>query len=177
MSTHLGQIPQNHVVLELIGGLKGGYGPNNLDWVRNLPDGTRENGTGPGGQFRVPIGSMLVITDVDWQYESTASQPGTMQIFRLFVVSLASTGPGFDPGLRVFESAVVLGPFSNGGASVAMTAGFVVSSNARIGVDVFPGPEGPPGGIQHAILRGYVTPSQPSLWCRLFGCPPVATGA
>src|SRR5262249_6851620 len=61
---------------------------------------TRENGSGQGGQFRVPFGSWLVIADVDWQYETTASPPGTMQIFRLFVVPLASTGPT-DPGLRV----------------------------------------------------------------------------
>ena len=174
MSTHLGQNPQDHVVLELVGGVLGGYGNAQLDWYRTLPNGTREIGAGPGGQFRVPLGSWLVITDVDWQYETTASPPSTMQIFRLFVVPLASTGPS-DPGLRVFESAVVLGPLSSGGASVAMTAGFVVSPDARIGVDVFPGPEGPPGGIQHAIIRGYVI--LPSLWCRLFGCPPVATAA
>jgi hypothetical protein len=155
MSTHLGQSPQNQVVLELVGGINGGYGIHKLDWVRNLPNGTRENGTGPGGQFRVPTGAVLVITDVDWQYNDTASPPGTMQIFRLFVQSLGA-GPG-DDGLRVFESAIVLGPLSSGGASIAMTAGFVVSSDARIGVDVFPGPEGPPSGLQHAILRGYVT--------------------
>ena len=94
-----------------------------------LADGSYEAGTGQGGQFRVPEGSALVITDVDWQY-ANESKPGTMQVFRLFTAPLASDNA---TGSRVFESAIVLGPDRSGGASVAMTAGFVVSSKARIG--------------------------------------------
>jgi hypothetical protein len=37
-----------------------------------------------------------------------------------------------------------------------MTSGFVVSSKARICPDVFPGPHGPPSGLQHLIVRGYL---------------------
>jgi hypothetical protein len=153
MVSHLGQKIDDHVVLELIGGVKGGYGPQQHDWVRCMPDGTRAQGTGPGGQFRVPKGSALVITDVDWQY-NLSSGPGVMQVFRLFVVPLDDDSPS--AGNRVFESAVVLGTQGSGGASVSMTTGFVVSSKARLGVDVTPGPLGPPGGLQHAILRGYL---------------------
>jgi hypothetical protein len=151
MSSHLGQSVVDHVVLSLVGGVKGGYGPSKLDWMRIFADGSH------GGQFRVPKGAALVVTDVDWHY-AHESAPGMMQVFRLFIAPL-SPGPGEgETGYRVFESAVVLGPDRSGGASVAMTAGFVVSSKARIGVDVLPGPLGPPGGVQHSILRGYLTP-------------------
>ena len=152
--SHLGQSVTAHVILELVHGYLGGYGPGNFDWIRILADGSRESGTGPGGQFRVPDGFALVITDVDWQY-ADASSPGTMQVLRLFVTPLKGNDL---TGSRVFESAVVLGPDRSNGAAVAMTTGFVVSSDARIGIDVFPGPIGPPGGIQHAILRGYLVP-------------------
>lgn len=161
MASHLGQEIGDHVVLELISGVNGGYGPQQYDWVRNMPDGSQEQGTGPGGQFRVPTGWALVITDVDWQYD-VAAGAGTMQVFRLFVLSTAD-----DPdvgGRRVFDSAIVLGPEGSGGASVAMTTGIVVSDAARLGVDVVPGAGGP-GALQHAILRGYListTPPEPT---------------
>ena len=151
MSSYMGQRVADHVILALVRGITGGYGPANLDYVRILADGSREAGTGPGGQFRVPNGSALVITDVDWQYANEFA-PGMMQVFRLFIAPLAGDDK---TGSRVFESAVVLGPDRSNGASVAMTAGFVVSSNARIGIDIFPGP---PDGVQHAILRGYLIP-------------------
>jgi hypothetical protein len=41
-----------------------------------------------------------------------------------------------------------------------MTSGFVVSSKARICPTVFPGPLGPPSGLQHLIARGYLIPGK-----------------
>jgi hypothetical protein len=152
VTTHLGQNPLDHVVLEIVGGMNGGYGPEKLDFVRNGPDGTRVSAPSPGS-FRVPVGKLLVITDVDWQYAH--GTPGDMQIFRLFADPLSSSSPP-GSGLRVFESAIVLGPQGSGGASIAMTSGFTISSKARIGADVFPGPTGL-GGLQHVLLRGYLT--------------------
>ena len=147
MSTHLGQPPENHVVLESLIFPEGW-----VDWERNFPDGTHSG-------YRVPVGMMLVITDVDWHYES--SEPGSTQTFRLFLVAT-----GRDPVLEsilpahqsiVFESPVVTGPLGSGGASVAMTTGFVVSSTARIRCDVYPSR----AGLQHVNLRGYLTPESP----------------
>ena len=152
MTSHLGQNPLDHVVLEIVMGMNGGYGPEKIDFVRNTADGTRAPAASPGA-FRVPTGKVLVITDVDWQYAH--GNPGDMQIFRLFADPLSSTtSPSH--GLRVFESAIVLGPQGSGGASIAATSGFAISSKARIGVDMFPGPLAQ-GGLQHCLLRGYLT--------------------
>jgi hypothetical protein len=151
MPSHLGQPPSEHVVLELIGGAAGGFGPGNLDFKRNLA-----NGVSAPGVFRVPSGRFLVVTDVDWQYvhPQGAAGAGEIQIFRLFVHNLSQPQA---TALRVFESTITLSSRGKGGISESMTSGFVVSPAARIGVDVFPGPQGPPFGLQHAILRGYLT--------------------
>jgi hypothetical protein len=155
MPTHLDQLPANHVVLELVGGMNGGFGPTNLDFVRILSDGHHAPAASPGS-FRVPNGKYLVVTDVDWQYvhPQGATGAGKIQILRLFLHNLA------DPqgsAARVFESTVLLSSQGQGGISESMTTGFVVTTGTRIGIDVFPGPLGPPSGLQHAILRGYLT--------------------
>ncbi len=147
--THVGQRFGEHVTLEVVGGATGGCGAAQRDFVRNLPDGTRT-----GGFFRVPDGKVLVVTDVDWQYVHPSGAAGAdkLQIMRLFIQSLVNPSDE----LRAFESAIVLSSEGEGGASEAMQSGFVVSSAARLCPDVFPGPEGPPSGLQHLILRGYL---------------------
>lgn len=142
-----------HVVLEVVGGINGGCGPGKMDFIRNLSDGT--NQSGPGGLgWRVPAGRALVVTDVDWQYvhPQGAADAGKIQVLRLFIESLASPGDSF----RAFESTITLSPQGQGGISEAATSGFVVTSKARICPNVFPGPQGPPFGLQHLILRGYL---------------------
>jgi hypothetical protein len=151
MVSHLGQNPWEHVMLEIVMGMTGGYGPLAIEFVRTTADGVKAPGPPPGG-LRVPSRKLLVITDVDWQYAN--GNAGQMQVLRLFLDPLA--GPTAGLGERVFESAVVLGPKGEAGRSEAMTAGFTVSSKARIGVDVVPGPTGP-GKLQHLLLRGYLT--------------------
>jgi hypothetical protein len=153
MATHLGQVATDHIVLELVGGMNGGCGPGRLDFVRVLPDGNIQSGPGGLG-YRIPRRRFLVITDVDWQYvhPTHAAAAGTIEILRLFIENLGN------PSLsrRAFESTVTLSSRGEGGISESMTSGFVVSSAARICPDLFPGPEGPPFGLQHLILRGYL---------------------
>ena len=140
--SHLGQPAANHVTLEVVAGSISGCGPpDQFDFVRNLPDGNRASGF-----FRVPVGQALIITDVDWQYNGGAA--GDVQTLRLLVENLAN--PGIP--LRMFESTIVLNAAGRGGASVSMTAGFVVSDQARICPDVSPGG----GQINHILLRGYL---------------------
>jgi len=150
--THLGQSSGSHVVLEVAGGVLSGCGPEFLDFYRVLPDGNREGSPGGTG-WRIPTGKVLVITDVDWQYIHPDAKPGQIQVLRLNIENLADD---FIQS-RAFESTVVLSNIAEGGASESMTSGFVVSSKARICPDVTPGPQGPPYGLQHLILRGYLT--------------------
>jgi hypothetical protein len=141
-----------HVVLEVVGGLNGGCGPAKLDFVRVLPDG---NATGTSGLgWRVPAGQALVITDVDWEYvhPQGAAFAGRIEVLRLSIENLANPSQT----RRAFESTITLSSKGEGGISEARTSGFVVSSKARICPDIFPGPLGPPSGLQHLILRGYL---------------------
>ena len=151
--THMGQRVSEHVTLEVVGGMNGGCGPAKLDFLRVLPDGSFESGAGGLG-YRVPEGKLLVITDVDWQYvhPNPGSAAGKIQVLRLFIENLS------DPSKsrRAFESTLTLSSEGEGGISENMTSGFIVSSAARICPDVFPGPQGPPSGLQHLILRGYL---------------------
>lgn len=64
MPSHLGQLISDHVTLELVGGINGGYGNERLGWVRVLANGTTQGGPG-GGNFVVPDRHFLVITDLD----------------------------------------------------------------------------------------------------------------
>jgi hypothetical protein len=142
-----------YVVLEAFGSADENGDPI-IDFVRQLKDGGSD--AGPGGvAWRVPQGQALVVTDVDWQYvhPNGAQGAGDMQIMRLFVDSFDLNTGG---SARQFESAIILSANGEGGACVSMTSGFVVSSKAKIRPDVTPGPNGPPGGIQHIILRGFL---------------------
>ena len=142
-----------HVVLEVVGGLNGGYGPAKLDFIRVLPDGSSQSGAGGLG-WRVPAGQALVVTDVDWQYvhPQAAAYGDKIEVLRLFLENLSAPGNS----RRAFESTITLSSKGEGGASECMRTGFVVSSKARIGVDISPGPTGPPSGLQHLLLRGYL---------------------
>ena len=142
-----------HVVLEVVGGMNGGCGASLFDFVRVLPDGTSQ--IGPGGLgWRVPAGDVLVVTDVDWEYvhPQGAAAAGKIEVLRLIIENLANP----DVSRRAFESTITLSSQGQGGISEAMNSGFVVSPAARICPDIFPGPQGPPFGLQHLILRGYL---------------------
>ena len=137
------------VVLEGVGVGPTASGLAPIDFIRHLPDGT--NDILAGSFWRVPKKSVLVVKEVDWQYDYAAAA-GTLQILRLFVYNLTTPATQF----RAFESAIVLSPTGAGGGTFSMTNGFPVSPAAWIGVDMMPGPIGPPSGLQHLILRGFL---------------------
>jgi hypothetical protein len=143
--THMGQPPANHVTLEAYGGVGGA-----LLFVRTLPDGNVDGGSGTQG-WRIPSNDMLVVTDVDWQYVHPEGPLayGLRQTLRLFIENLAE--PEYTR--RVFESTITLSTQGQGGISEGMTSGFVISSAAKLTVDVYPGPT---GGLQHLLVRGYL---------------------
>lgn len=150
--THLGQPASNSVTLEVLS-VSGSIclsGPSlsflDLAFQRNLPDGSSVY------PFVIPSGDVLVVTDMDWQWNS--GTPGTRQTLRLFLVN--TTTPIVSN--RVFESTVELNSFGGGGTSEAATAGFVVSPAATICVS--PDPVG--GVLNHLILRGYLAPIRPA---------------
>jgi hypothetical protein len=117
VNTHTGQPPSRHVMLEQAG-VSGGR-----DWFRIGPDGMPVDGL----PFRVPVGQMLVVTDVDWRaFDGTR---GSAQTLRLFLRPLDD--PEQD-GKSVFEPTIILNNSGEGGKSEAMTTGFVVSSNGFI---------------------------------------------
>jgi hypothetical protein len=141
------------VVLEVVGGMNGGCGSAKLDFVRILADGNAQSGPAGLG-WRVPVGQALVITDVDWQYvhPQGAAAAGRIETLRLFIENLATPSRA----RRAFESTITLSSHGEGGISEAMTSGFAISSKARVCPDISPGPLGPPSGLQHLILRGYL---------------------
>ena len=148
MATHLGQVVSNHITLELVGGIKGGYGPEQLGWVRILPDGNVESGPG-GGNYVVPARKRLVITDLDWQYnDHGTTNVGVAVTLRLFVV-------GEEPsGQRLMESTVVLSSAGIGGTVTSWTSGGVFGPGTRIGIDTVPLPTA--NRLQHAMVHGYL---------------------
>jgi hypothetical protein len=151
--SHLGQPALNHVVLEVVAEVRGGYGAGQFEFIRLMPDGNSVQ-----QPFRVPQDQLLIITEVDWQYShpNHEAAAGQIEILRLLLQPLPS---GQSPGVCVFESPATLGNKGEGGTSQSMTTGFVVSPHARICPEVIPGPTGPQFGLKHIILRGYVLPT------------------
>ena len=85
---HMGVLPSDHVVLESITGPLDGCGSGGFEFHRILPDGSAANGF-----FRVPARKVLVVTDVDWQYQNTTAEgPGSLQTLRLFIGKVADPG-------------------------------------------------------------------------------------
>ncbi|MBD3392244.1 MAG: hypothetical protein GF418_09270 [Chitinivibrionales bacterium] len=154
--THIGRSAEEHVTLGLVRGMAEGCGRPLYDFVRILPDGSSLKG-GDGLGYRIPADRNLIVTDVDWQYThpKRAEAAGKTQVLRLFVQNRSDR----TEQARVFESTVTLSSQGEGGASERMTTGFVISSAARICPEVVPGPDGPPSGLLHMILRGYFIPA------------------
>jgi hypothetical protein len=147
-NTHLGQTAGHSVTLEVFapGIFCSRAGPfNSLSFQRNLANGTDTAFPGP------PAGQVLVVTDVDWQYNS--GTPNSKQTLRLFLVN--NTDPRLS--FRALESTIQLNGSGAGGTSEAATSGFVQSSTATICVDEWPGG----GNLEHLLLRGYLAPDLP----------------
>jgi hypothetical protein len=150
--THMGQPPSSHVTLENVGGIPGFCG--GVDFARVLPDGTS------AGIFRVPAGQVLVVTDVDWEYAHPQGKDakGTIQVLTLSIQNIPPAGENDPEPIKAFQSTITLNFQGQGGTSEHMTSGFVVSSSARICLDVHSGPASTPSGLQSLLVRGYLTP-------------------
>ena len=151
-ASHLGQSPNDHVVLEIIHVGPTGCGSGSFDFARVLPDASYDYGPTSNG-WRVPAGKVLVVTDLDWQYNHPggAAGAGKREILNVSIVNMTTS-----MDIRVMESTIVLDASGEGGTSEAATAGFVVSSAARICVETSPDPAFGGGGINHLLLRGYL---------------------
>jgi hypothetical protein len=148
--THLRQPSQQLIVLQSASGDTGCAATTaGLTFRRVFQDGT-----GALQPFQMPPNRSLVITDVDWQYRhpNAAAGGGWRIVLRLFLQSLA------DPSHQesVFESTIFLNADGEGGTSEAMTSGFVMTDAAQLCIDTGEEPKGPPFGLQHVVLRGYL---------------------
>jgi hypothetical protein len=135
-NSHLGQPVSDHVTLL-------GYGTIQPDssvvWTffRIYADGT-------GNSFKIPKGKVLVVTDVDWNYNT--GEHNQTQIFSIYLKM-----PKKNIRNKVFASTVLGDKFGSGGASVSMTTGFVVSKMDIIEPLLEFG-----GALNDIILRGYL---------------------
>lgn len=148
--THLRQEPEAQIVLQSATGDTGCAGTTAGSTFRQV----FQDGTGALQPFAMPADRSLVVTDVDWHYRHPDGAPagGRRVVLRLFLQNLA------DPTHQevVFESTILLNAEGEGGTSEAMTAGFVMTAAAQLCLDTGEDPKGPPLGLQHAILRGYL---------------------
>jgi hypothetical protein len=141
VNTHIGQPPSNHITLEstIVGNFTT---PRDVQLRRINP-----NGTADAPPFSLPVGQVLLVTDVDWWYRG--GTPGQIQILKIDIQNISSGGQSH----TVFYSALTLDN-QGGAATEAMTSGFIVSSEAKILISNFPG-----GGVlQDLIIRGYLCP-------------------
>ena len=136
---------RNLVTLVLTADAKNGCGSAKLDFIRVKPDGSA--GT---DAFRIPDGQALIVTDVDWLYSSGG--PGLTEVLLVLIENLADSSKR----QTVFQSTIRLGVDGAGGANEHSTTGFLVSSSARLCVDVIPGPIGSPLRLSNVVLRGYL---------------------
>jgi hypothetical protein len=128
-NTHMGVSPQNHVLLL----------PQEFDVGLRFVRVDARGDPGDGEEFVVPNGKFLVVTDVDWS--CSAGPPESMQTLRVIIAE----------NRTAFESTVILNHQGSGGASEAMTSGFVVASGVILTVDIVPGAH-----LDAIIIRGYL---------------------
>ncbi len=120
-TSHQGQSLNNHVLLTC--GLAA-QGP--LFCSRAFPDGTLAAFVFPNGTTRIPAGSVLVVTDVNWSAISTM-EPGRSYQFDIFL------RPPSGERTVVFGSEAIVSADGIAAASEHMITGFVVSSTATMG--------------------------------------------
>jgi len=135
-NSHLGQPVNNHVTLGCYSSENGG---SSITWTffRIFPDGSVDN-------FAIPQGKALVVTDIDWSYNT--GENNQAQTF-----SILMKVPKKEIRNVIFASTVLGDGNGTGGASVSMTTGFVVSRMDAIEPTLEFG-----GSLNDIILRGYI---------------------
>jgi len=134
--SHLGQSVGNHVTLSGYGTVQG---ESSVTWTfyRIYPDGT-------AGGFSIPKDKALVVTDIDWSYNT--GEHNQAQTF-----SILMKVPKKEIRNVIFASTVIGDGNGAGGASESMTTGFVVSRMDTIEPTLESG-----GYLNDIILRGYI---------------------
>jgi hypothetical protein len=134
--THLGQPIRNHVTLGCFGTV---HGDSSTTWAffRIFPNGTAYDFTIPKGQF-------LVVTDVDWNYNT--GEPNKLQTF-----SILMKMPKKEIRNVIFTSTIFGDMNGAGGSSVSMTTGLVISDMRSLEPHLESR-----GALNEIILRGYL---------------------
>ena len=137
-ATHLGRKASEMV------SLSGNFNATGeIFFMRTLPDGTST-------PFTIPVGKVLIITDVNWQIE--AGNPGTVARLSLRIENLAN--PSF---IRdVHKSVLTLNSAGVNGVNERFGAGIAVSSAAKITVHLTT----PSGALGSLYLIGYLAPEE-----------------
>lgn len=135
-NSHLAQPVNNHVTLGCYSSENGG---SSVTWTffRIFPDGTGDN-------FSIHQGKALVVTDIDWSYNT--GEHNQAQTF-----SILMKVPKKEIRNVIFASTVIGDGNGAGGASESMTTGFVVSRMDTIEPTLESG-----GYLNDIILRGYI---------------------
>ena len=97
----------------------------------------------------VPSGKVFILTDVDYQFNSTAgaADAGKKVALRIRLLNRITGLSGF-----VFEPATILSSVGQGISNESDTSGVPVGSDAIICFDIV----GPPGIFEIIYLRGYL---------------------
>lgn len=135
LDTHLGNKPSEWVSLS---GLFNNSGE--IFFLRTLPDGKADS-------FTIPKGKVLVITDIHWQV--TAGNPGTVARLSLNIENVANP-VAFTR--RVYNSVLTLNTAGVNGSNDRLTAGILVSWEARIKATTTI----PTGALENLLLIGYL---------------------
>lgn len=112
-------------------------------FIRSLPNGDVSS-------FSIPKGQVLVITDIHWQI--TAGNPGS--VARLSLITENLTNPVLSRA--VYNSVLTLNSGGVNGSNDRLTAGILVSSEARIKAKLTI----PTGAFDSLFLIGYLVPEE-----------------
>ena len=137
-ATHVGRKTSEIISLSGLFDLNG-----EVFFLRSLPNGNATS-------FTIPKGQVFVITDIHWQI--TAGNPGTVARLSLSTENLAN------PALMrlVYQSVLTLNTAGVNNSNDRLTAGILVSSEARIKAKLTI----PTGALDTLFLIGYLVPEE-----------------
>lgn len=131
------------VTLQMVADRENGCGPMKTEFVEVSPDGGRSS-----QPFRVPSGSVLTITDIEWYYVNGAAV-NTIAM-KIVLENLADASKRS----TVLQSIVRLDGQGRGGESRMLRTGFEVGETARVCAELSVPPLSDASKLTYAILRG-----------------------